>query len=99
MAKPAYKFTEFVDLLLVALYEDLIGNEFQNLEALAATIKGDVPPDWVFDAAKVLQTLALADCHFHVRGHPCENYRPRAVVRRKRAGLHEEGPRITCDIL
>jgi hypothetical protein len=67
MAKPAYKFTEFVDLLLVALYEAAQsenGNEFQNLEALAATIKGDVPRDWVFDAAKVLQTRALADCIF-----------------------------------
>ena len=67
MAKPAYKFTEFVDLLLVALYEadqSDNGNEFQNLESLAATIKGDVPRDWVFDAAKVLEMRALADCIF-----------------------------------
>lgn len=71
MAKPAYKFTEFVDLLLVALYEadqSEKGNEFQNLDALATTIKGDVPQDWVFDAAKVLQTRALADCIFTFGG-------------------------------
>lgn len=71
MAKPAYKFTEFVDLLLVALYEadqSDSGTEFQDLGALAATIKGDVPRDWVFDAAKVLQTRALADCIFTFGG-------------------------------
>ena len=71
MPKPAYKFTEFVDLLLVALYEaDQSDNgiEFQNLEALAKTIKGDVPQDWVFDAAKVLQTRDLADCLFNSMG-------------------------------
>jgi len=67
MAKPTYKFTEFVDLLLVALYE-ADGGGYQNLEALAATIKGDVPRDWVFDAAKVLQTRALADCIFTFGG-------------------------------
>lgn len=67
MAKPAYKFTEFVDLLLVALYEadqSDSTNEFQNLDALAMTIKGDVPRDWVFDAAKVLDTRGLADVIF-----------------------------------
>src|SRR5437868_1222212 len=71
MPKPAYKFTDFVDLLLVALYEadqSENGNEFQDLDALAATIKGDVPRDWVFDAAKVLQTRALADCIFTFGG-------------------------------
>jgi len=71
MAKPTYKFTEFVDLLLVALYEaDQSDNEsdFKNLEALAATIKGDVPPDWVFDAAKVLQTRTFAICLFSYGG-------------------------------
>jgi hypothetical protein len=71
MSKPTYKFTEFVDLLLVALYEadqSDVGEGFQNLEALAATIKGVVPRDWVFDAAKVLQTRALADCLFTFGG-------------------------------
>lgn len=71
MPKPSYKFTEFIDLLLVALYDadqSDDGTGFQNLEALAATIKGDVPPDWVFDAAKVLQTRALADCIFTLGG-------------------------------
>jgi hypothetical protein len=67
MAKPTYKFTEFVDLLLVALNE-ADGNNLQNLEALATTIKGDIPPDWVFDAAKVLQTRGLADCIFTFGG-------------------------------
>ena len=101
MAKPAYKFTDFVDLLLVALYEadqSDNGDGFQDLGALAATIKGDVPRDWVFDAAKVLETRMLADCIFTF-GAPREDYRPRAALRRKRAGVHEEGPRITCDVL
>jgi len=71
MAKPAYKFTDFVDLLLVALYEadqSDNGDGFQDLGALAATIKGDVPRDWVFDAAKVLETRMLADCIFTFGG-------------------------------
>jgi hypothetical protein len=69
MPKPPYRFTDFVDLLLVALYDQSDDEKgFQNLEALAATIKGDVPHDWVFDAAKVLQTRGLADCIFTFGG-------------------------------
>lgn len=69
MAKPSYRFTDFVDLLLVALFDHSDeGDDYQNLESLAATIKGDVPQDWVFDAAKVLQSRGLADCIFTFGG-------------------------------
>jgi hypothetical protein len=65
MDRPTYKFTEFVDLLLVKLYDldQTQGSDgFFDLDALAKQIKGDVPTGWVFDAAKVLDTRALADC-------------------------------------
>ena len=71
MAKPEYNFTGFIDLLLVALYDaDQADSsvEFQDLGALAATIKGDVPRRWVFDAAKVLETRELANCKFNSMG-------------------------------
>lgn len=71
MPKPSYKFTDFVDLLLVALYEadqSDTGGDYQDLDALASTIKGEVPPDWVFDAAKVLHTRGLADVIFTFGG-------------------------------
>ncbi len=66
MPRPTYKFTEFVDLLLVALYEadQSDGGNDQNLGELAMMIKGDVPLDWVFDAAKVLDNRGLADVIF-----------------------------------
>jgi hypothetical protein len=71
MAKPSYKFSEFVDLLVVKLYEserEQDSSAFVNLDALAQQIKGDIPSDWVFDAAKVLETRALANCTFNPRG-------------------------------
>ena len=71
MAVRPYKFTDFVDLLLFALYEadrQGEGAELQNLNVLAKTIKGDVPRDWVFDAAKVLETRALARCVYTFGG-------------------------------
>jgi hypothetical protein len=71
MAKPTYKFSEFVDLLIVKLYEAELEQDstaFVNLDALARQIKGDAPPDWVFDAARVLETRALANCTFNSLG-------------------------------
>jgi hypothetical protein len=71
MAAPTYKFSEFVDLLLVKLYEldrEQGQSGFFDLNRLATDIKGDVPREWVFDAAKVLETRALADCIFTFGG-------------------------------
>lgn len=71
MPRPTYKFSEFVDLLLFKLYEadaDGGGTGFFNLDQMANDIKGDVPSEWVFDAAKVLETRALADCVFTFGG-------------------------------
>ena len=71
MAKPSYKFSEFVDLLIVKLYEverEQDSSAFVNLDALARQIKGEIPSDWVFDAAKVLETRALANCAYNSRG-------------------------------
>jgi hypothetical protein len=70
MNAPTYKFSQFVDLLLVKLYraDGTHNDQFLDLEALAKEIKGDVPPSWIFDAGKVLQTRALADCIFSYGG-------------------------------
>lgn len=70
MAAPTYKFSQFVDLLLVKLYEvdQTSDAEFVDLENLAREIKGDVPSSWVFDAGKVFQTRMLADVIFTFGG-------------------------------
>jgi hypothetical protein len=70
MAKPTIKFTEFVDQLLVKLYEldAETPGEFHNLSAIAESLKSDVPADWVFDAGKVLDSRALADVLFTFGG-------------------------------
>jgi hypothetical protein len=70
MAKATIKFTEFVDQLLVRLY-DLDAEspgEFHNLSAIAESLKTDVPAEWVFDAGKVLESRALADVLFTFGG-------------------------------
>lgn len=38
------------------------------MDALARSIKGDIPTEWVFDAAKVLEARALADCRINSMG-------------------------------
>jgi uncharacterized protein (UPF0147 family) len=71
MAKPKFKFSEFVDLLIVKLYEaerEQDSSAFVNLDMLAQQINDDIPSDWVFDAAKVLETRALANCTFNSMG-------------------------------
>ena len=62
MAAP-YKFSQFMDLLLVKLYEadQRDSTQFVDLESLAKEIKGDIPQGWILDAGKVLDTRALAD--------------------------------------
>jgi hypothetical protein len=66
MAATTYRFSEFLDLLLVRLYEAdrQTPDDFADLTALARTIKGDVPVSWVMDAGKVLETRAFADVLF-----------------------------------
>jgi hypothetical protein len=64
------KFTEFVDRLIVKLYE-LDGEhpgEFQNLAMIAESIRDSVPPSWIFDAGKVLDTRGFADVLFTFGG-------------------------------
>jgi hypothetical protein len=71
MARPSYKFSELIDLLIVMLYEADRQQEnpsFVSLDALAQQIKGEIPSEWVFDAAKVLQSRMLADCTFNSMG-------------------------------
>jgi hypothetical protein len=67
MLSPTFKFSQFIDLLLVRLYEldHQRGDRFYNLNAIAESIKEDgVPQKWVFDAAKVLDSRGLATCMY-----------------------------------
>ena len=68
------KFSEFVDLLLVRLYQldRERGDGFIDLNVVAASIREEVPPNWVFDAAKVLETRGLAQCIFTFGGVQAE---------------------------
>ena len=70
MPATALRFSQFVDLLMVRLYElDLQeGDRFFDLNAIARQIRESVPSGWVFDAAKVLQTRGLAECIFTFGG-------------------------------
>lgn len=58
------KFSEFVDVLLVGLYEADRADpgSFFDLNALAKGLISVIPVDWVFDAAKVLESRLLAQC-------------------------------------
>jgi hypothetical protein len=58
------KFSEFVDILLVGLYDADEKNpgKFFDLNALSKALKISVPLDWVFDAGKVLESRLLAQC-------------------------------------
>jgi hypothetical protein len=64
------RFSEFVDLLLVRLYQydQQFPDRFVDLAQLAEQVKAQVPPTWVFDAGKVLDTRALADVIFTYGG-------------------------------
>lgn len=66
------KFGEFVDLLLARLYEleqSEGGNfEYFDLEAIARELREPVPPQWVFDAANVLEARMLASCAVSFEG-------------------------------
>lgn len=70
MPAPTFKFSEFIDMLLVRLYEldRSDGDTFYDLHAVARQLKEDVPAGWVFDAAKVMETRAWAQCIFTFGG-------------------------------
>jgi hypothetical protein len=70
MSAPSHKFSDFVDLVLVRLYElDQAGNDdFVDLSNVQKEIKGQVPLSWLFDVAKVLQSRSLAQCILSRRG-------------------------------
>jgi hypothetical protein len=63
---PRMKFAEFVDLLLMRLYEadQKSGSTSVDLNALVQDLKEPVPEDWTRDAAKILNSRGLADCMF-----------------------------------
>ena len=64
-------FSRFIDLLLALLYdlEQEHGTEkFFDLSSMAAALKEKVPPRWVFDAGKVLESRGLATCIFALGG-------------------------------
>jgi hypothetical protein len=70
MNSPTYKFSEFVDLVLVRLYEldRQDSDNFVNLSAIQEEIKEEIPVSWLIDAAKVLQSRGLAQCMFTFGG-------------------------------
>jgi len=63
---PRMRFAEFVDLLLMRLYEvdQKAGSTPVDLNALVQDLKDPVPEDWTRDAAKILNSRGLADCMF-----------------------------------
>jgi len=65
------KFSEFIDLLLARLYDLESQGEtgrFFDLSAIASELSVDVPQQWVFDAAKVLESRGLAQVLFAMGG-------------------------------
>src|SRR5689334_12670458 len=65
------KFSEFIDLLLARLYDLESQGEtgrFFDLSAIASELSVDVPQQWVFDAAKVLESRGLAQVLFTMGG-------------------------------
>jgi hypothetical protein len=70
MSQPHMQFKDFVDLLLVGLYDRDRKNAgaFFDLGAIAREIKDDIPRSWTFDAAKVLEVRSLAQCMYTFGG-------------------------------
>lgn len=64
MASPSYTFSEFIDRLLVGLYEiDHHAGDptrFFDLIDISQKLKEPPPEKWVLDAANVLRTMGLA---------------------------------------
>ena len=70
MSAPTLAFSDFVDLVLVRLYElDKIDtSSFVDLTTVYDEINGDVPKSWLIDAAKVLQARSLAQVMINSKG-------------------------------
>ncbi|HEX5244127.1 MAG TPA: hypothetical protein VFW23_12760 [Tepidisphaeraceae bacterium] len=70
MPSTTMQFKEFIDLLLVRLYEldRADGGQFFDLNAIAREAKDQIPSSWPFDAAKVLETRGLARCIYTFGG-------------------------------
>lgn len=70
MPTTSMKFSQFVDALLVRLYEldRANGGGYFDLNAVARDLKEEFPPGWVFDAAKVMETRGFANCIFPYGG-------------------------------
>ena len=64
------KFSEFVNLVLAQLYEwdRQKSGAFFNLNAVSKGLRQQVPQQWVFDAAKVLQARGLVQAIFAFGG-------------------------------
>lgn len=64
------KFSQFVDIVLARLYElELEGRTgYQEINAIVAELSQKVPPNWIWDAAKVLESRGLANVEFFVGG-------------------------------
>src|SRR5580692_12546916 len=64
MPSPSYTFSEFLDRLLLRLYELDRNAEnpshFFNLSEIAGELRDRPPEKWVFDAANVLRTMGWA---------------------------------------
>jgi hypothetical protein len=96
---PTMKFSEFIDLLLVRLY-DLerqggAGTLF-DLNEIVRALSVNVPPQWVFDAGKVLESRGWAEvlftfgggCHARLTGEGrlyVEEERGTGIIKRYRA--------------
>lgn len=63
----ALRFSEFIDLVLARLYEleqEVGPGALFDVNALTRELRADVPPQWVFDAGKVLESRGLAQLAF-----------------------------------
>lgn len=68
------KFGEFLDALLVRLYEldSDEGPRFFNLDQIVGQMAAPPPRGWIFDAAKVLESRGLARCLYTFGGADAE---------------------------
>jgi len=71
MPQEKLTFSQFVTLLLTRIYEYEIDNgpgDYIQLGLLAKDFKQNIPPQWIFDAGKVLESRGLAKCLFALGG-------------------------------
>lgn len=71
-ATQSMKFSEFIDFLLIRLYElekERGAGRYFSLNAIAKELKEEVPVAWIRDAGKVLESRLLANCAFMIGGN------------------------------